>query len=133
MHGDHKYRQFIKLGLDILDEIQTAGPGERNIHKHHIGLGGANASQRLGGVGGVTANSHGGLAFDQLAQAFAEHGVVVHDEDAARRGGHCSCGRFCCEWFFFLGHMLDSFRHAYLLLRADSRAAGLKTQVIWVP
>ena len=64
--------------------------------------------------GGVSAHGQSRIVFDELAQAFAKHRVVVHDEYAAFLRGRCAGGIFpglsafraCCFFMDWSGHFM---------------------------
>ena len=55
----------------------------KRMHDHHVRLRRPDAGQGLLRIGSIAANGQVRLPVDQLPQAFAEHGVVVHEEYAA--------------------------------------------------
>lgn len=86
------------LGFDGLDQFDAIGAAQGDIDGDQVGRKASDAIEGGGGIVGLAADLHVGFGVDEIGDAVAEEGVIVHDEDAILFLGGGVRGRLVAGW-----------------------------------
>lgn len=81
VHRKHQEGQLWVPRVEVLDQVQPVADLQGQIYDHHVGVALGEGRQRGARVAGFSADDEVRLLVDDLAQAVAEEGMIVHDQD----------------------------------------------------
>ncbi len=81
VHGDDEDVGIGGEGEEVLEEVEAAFAGEADVHEDEVWGEAEDGGEGLGGAGGGAADDEVWDLADDAAEAFAEDGVVVDEED----------------------------------------------------
>ncbi len=103
------------LGLDGLEQFDAVGAAQGDVDGDQVGRKASDAIEGGGGIVGLAADLEVGLGVDEIGDAVAEEGMIVHD-----RGCDSFFGRRCSVGGLLLGGM-DWFAGGWGFISAGRR------------
>ena len=85
MHAEHEHRQCRLLAPEILQQVEAAHAGQRDVQNHDVPLGAAHFAQTFFGVGGFTDEGRVERLGEHLLDALAHDRMIVDEKDARHR------------------------------------------------
>ena len=92
VHGDHENRDIRMLAADVFDQFHPVRMFECQVHDGQVRFGCADHFERAKAFFGFAAHDQVRFALNDFREAFADHGMIVHEQDAPFV--LLNCGRF---------------------------------------